>query len=622
LSDASDLEGGAFVVYEDDGDDGDNSDYSYDDEEEDYHDDEDDDEDDSNYSSYDEEDDDEMDTDNEEAYLLRKQLRRRRQRRRRKKRRQEREQQLLEKELQKANSQSPLVKTLRRWKTSLRRKARKVGSRLRAAIVAIADVDNVWDSPDANGGNHGEDGNGAYNHYQRRMYDEQSATSSRNNNDPNGGIYGKQHSNEFTVSAANRLNSTSSQLQRQPFLHQQNKTHQDITPSDLQQQQQQQQITHQNHQQHQQQQQQQSRSTLIYNAITGGTANARNKTAALFWFLLLSFSYASERSTFKLIVDRVGPFRLFSAELIVGAHAILLGLVLVGGVVWKKELHEWSGGGGGSGNRYRGGVMESGGGLGVPLADVGLMAVLDTVYLLLGVISGAHVPPVLTVILVQTTIPLTACFTQCVHPDGRCVRPDPESNDQSSPAGNSASHNRTNIANTNNDANSPAASSAARSNIRILSDANDLPSISDYPEISTIPNLPPQPPPPVKGWGGLSRYHIIGTGLLTLAILIGLMPAVLSLDQIVITKKDAIPIRTAYNTIVFCLAAIPAAMSQLYKEHTLTRIRQPIDRNQLNMVLSIFQLLFAIVVSPLAYGSQGMGEGPEWKTLYPSKKIG
>jgi len=246
----------------------------------------------------------------------------------------------------------------------------------------------------------------------------------------------------------------------------------------------------------------------------------------------------------------------------------------------------------------------------LPLADVGLMAVLDTVYLIFAVISGAHVPPVLTVILVQTTIPLTACFTQCVHPDGRCTgRNSSPDSEESSPNGN----------------NSPAAHS--HSNVQIISNPtpNEMQSMTysmndvSIPDISSIPNLPP---PPVKGWGGLSRYHIIGTGLMFLAILLGLTPAVLSLDDIFITKKDAMPFRTAYNTIVFCLAAIPAAMSQLYKEHTLTRLRQPIDRNTLNMVLSVFQLLFAIVVSPLAYGLQGMGDGPGWTSLYPSKRIG
>ena len=151
----------------------------------------------------------------------------------------------------------------------------------------------------------------------------------------------------------------------------------------------------------------------------------------------------------------------------------------------------------------------------------------------------------------------------------------------------------------------------------------DMSSYHNPDIISTIPNLPAtSTPPPVQGWGGLSRYHIIGTCLMFLAIFLGLTPAVLSLDHIIITKKDAMPERTAYNTIVFCLAAVPAAISQLHKEHTMTRLRQPIDRNTLNMVLSIFQLLFAIVVSPLAYGLQGMGDGPGWTTLYPSKSIG
>jgi len=259
------------------------------------------------------------------------------------------------------------------------------------------------------------------------------------------------------------------------------------------------------------------------------------------------------------------------------------------------------------------------------------MAVLDTIYLLVGVISGAHVPPVLTVILVQTTIPLTACFTQCVHPDGRCNpgRGTPSEDEyESSPNGNSSAVDMYS---------STGAAAASHSNVRIISSStlNEMQStaVSDnmYDNISSIPNLPDhrmhaahnhhRTPPPVKGWGGLSRYHIIGTGLMFSAILLGLVPAILSLNEIYITEMEAMPQRTAYNTIVFCLATIPAAMSQLYKEHTLTRLRQPIDRNTLNLVLSVFQLLFAIVVSPLAYGLEGMGFGPGWITLFPSKNI-
>jgi hypothetical protein len=139
-----------------------------------------------------------------------------------------------------------------------------------------------------------------------------------------------------------------------------------------------------------------TRASTVYDVITGGTSTIRNRTAAIFWFAVLSISYASERSTFKVMVDRVGPFRLFSAEIILGLHVLLSSLaMLFWNVFWKTE-------------KEFGSAYGSGFGLGLPLADVGLMAILDTVYLLVGVISGAHVPPVLTVILVQTVIPLTA----------------------------------------------------------------------------------------------------------------------------------------------------------------------------------------------------------------------
>jgi hypothetical protein len=106
-----------------------------------------------------------------------------------------------------------------------------------------------------------------------------------------------------------------------------------------------------------------------------------------------------------------------------------------------------------------------------------------------------------------------------------------------------------------------------------------------------------------------------------LAIFIGLIPAVLSLHHVVITVLDAMPDRTAFNTIVFCFTAIPATMSQLYKERTLTRLRQPIDRDSLNMVLSLFQLIVALCISPVVYCLQGMGTGMGWEGLYPSKEM-
>ncbi len=202
-----------------------------------------------------------------------------------------------------AQNQSSFYK----WKKSFQKATRKLARKVRAVAVIIADVDNVWDSPENSAGSSNNSSN----------------RSRRANNNNNGG---------------NRM---------------------------------------------------------VYDVITGGTSSIRNRTAAIFWFIVLSISYASERSTFKIMVDRVGPFRLFSAEIILGLHVIFSSLAMIfWNIFWNKD--------------EKGSSYGSGFGLGLPLADVGLMAILDTVYLLVGVISGAHVPPVLTVILVQAVIPLTA----------------------------------------------------------------------------------------------------------------------------------------------------------------------------------------------------------------------
>ena len=103
-----------------------------------------------------------------------------------------------------------------------------------------------------------------------------------------------------------------------------------------------------------------TRASVIYNAVTGTTAPTRNRAAVLFWFLLLSLSYASERSTFKLLVDRVGPFRLFSAELIVGGHAVLLSFIVLVGEEWRRRQ-----------KKDEGHDFLVANGLPIPLADIG-----------------------------------------------------------------------------------------------------------------------------------------------------------------------------------------------------------------------------------------------------------
>ncbi|KAL3922104.1 MAG: hypothetical protein SGILL_002384, partial [Bacillariaceae sp.] len=289
----------------------------------------------------------------------------------------------------------------------------------------------------------------------------------------------------------------------------------------------------------------------------GREIRRRNHCVVLFWFFILAISYAAERTSYKLIVDRTGPFRLFSVEMVTFTHSLLVGGGMLIGAIYRKDFS-----------------MQA---LGIPMVDVGLMALLDTVHMLLVFLTGYHVAPTLTVILSQFTLPLTALISQFVHPDGyfkRCCgqarRSQEEEDDQVDP--------------------------------ETFYDVN----------VGT-----PQP-----GCGGLSVEHISGSVIISLAVLLAISPSIYSLiDRDFFIYADPLPLMTAYNTMLFVSSCIPAAASQLYKEHIFLQYKQPVQPDYLNLVLSIFQLIFATIMSPLVYTLLGFAAADDWPKLYPSSEF-
>ncbi len=189
--------------------------------------------------------------------------------------------------------------------------------------------------------------------------------------------------------------------------------------------------------------------------------------------------------------------------------------------------------------------------------------------MLLVFLTGYHVAPTLTVILVQFTLPLTALITQFVHSDG-CIKR----------CGNTST----------------------------------IPS-----ETNNGTNCLPSEGRPLPGAGGLSIEHIMGSIIIALAVLLALCPALYSIwDPNFFAYADTIPIQTAYNTMLFVSSCIPAAASQLYKEHIFLQYKQPVQADFLNLILSIFQLIFASIMSPLVYTLLGLAAMKDWPKLYPS----
>jgi hypothetical protein len=299
-----------------------------------------------------------------------------------------------------------------------------------------------------------------------------------------------------------------------------------------------------------------------------------------FWFIVLATSYAGERATFKVLIDRAGPFRLFAVEMVTASHAIMLGIVMI--ISYTTNQIQ----------------IQS---LGIPVVDVGLMALLDTASLLLVFLTGYHVPPTLTVILVQFTLPLVAFLTQFVHPDGHfsCRRQAARSMDDET-------------------------TRSQESPEQVPLHSTDQSQSSDNFErtserAGSITTAAAFEGTPLPGYGGLSAEHVWGSLIIFLAVLLALLPALYTMaNPTFFVYADTYPTVTAYNTLLFVSSCIPAAASQIYKETIFLQYKQPVNIGYLNLLLSIFQFTFASIMAPLVFGLQGLSYKEHWTSLYPS----
>uniref|UniRef100_A0A7S3QAP5 Uncharacterized protein n=1 Tax=Chaetoceros debilis TaxID=122233 RepID=A0A7S3QAP5_9STRA len=286
------------------------------------------------------------------------------------------------------------------------------------------------------------------------------------------------------------------------------------------------------------------------------TVSLRHKIGVMFWFLLLVSCYALERCSFKILSDRMGPFRMVvGGEIVLAIHFLVI-------AVWKTL--RWL--------CKRPMKITLGTGM-LPLPDIGLMAVLDTIQLLLVVTSGSHVAPILTAILVHVTIPLTTSIQQLL----KCglYRGTNKTESQKEGGQQSLEHEKKQ-----------------------------------------------------------DSQMLFGATLIMLSTILALAPAILTLIYpSSFSSDDLMADRTAWNTLLFFISYVPGSLSQAYKEHTLEMYAQPVDPDMLNMVLSLFSAIFAFVISPFIYTLQGLADVESsiedesslnvesWIDQYPSRQF-
>ncbi|OQR86037.1 Drug/Metabolite Transporter (DMT) Superfamily [Achlya hypogyna] len=91
-----------------------------------------------------------------------------------------------------------------------------------------------------------------------------------------------------------------------------------------------------------------------------------------------------------------------------------------------------------------------------------------------------------------------------------------------------------------------------------------------------------------------SKYQVIGASIMSAGLLVGLVPVFSMVLSDVFEEQEM-----AWNSFCYLLAAIPGALSVLYKERALAT--QPMDVYYLNAWVAVYQFIGGLLLAPLAF---------------------
>ncbi|CAN0023755.1 unnamed protein product [Ascophyllum nodosum] len=226
---------------------------------------------------------------------------------------------------------------------------------------------------------------------------------------------------------------------------------------------------------------------------------------------------ALERLTFKVMVDRMAPFRFVLAQAVALCYAVAVGMVIL-----KRFAF--------SGAR---GSLE-----GFPVWRLAIMAILDMLHLVPMIVAAADVAPTLTVLLLQCSAPFCIAIASAV-----CARRYP--------------------------------SKSVMGSVVIFFGA----CVAMFLPIARLVharfdhrNKPTDHDP----------EHLRG-------------------------QEGDYAVVEGFNTLLYVLACVPAAISTVYKQYALEQHGRQVDAHQLSLGVTAFELVFIAIATPVAYRLQFWG---------------